>query len=196
MPTHSIPQSGATAELDWGRARQLLRRYVAMNLGAGEESHLDDLVQEACVRLLRASRREAPRDLETLCATIARRTWKDFLKRRIRARAVFAAVEIADVEQPDPRSLRDPLLGDVLQRLEQIVLEVFRRHGAADCAELARDYFDAHDWAEVARRRGSSHAAVRKRWSRCVELPRRSIAADSELRRLVFWEYLQGGALR
>lgn len=196
MSTQSAPEPHDTVGIDWTLARDFLRRYVSLNLGAGEQSHLDDLVQEACVRLLRATRREPPRDLEPLCATIARRTWKDFVKRRIRARAVFADIDAAEVERADPHSLRDPLLGDVLQRLEQIVLEVFRRQGAAECAELARAYFAAHDWAEVARRRGTSHAAVRKRWSRCVELPRRAIAADSQLRRLVFWEHLQRGAPR
>jgi RNA polymerase sigma factor (sigma-70 family) len=174
-------------EIDWNAARRFLRRRLELEVSGTERQELDDLVQEACVNLLRAVRRESARDLEGLMTVIARRTHTDFVRRRIRARRTLAPAGLDGIDAADPRSPHDDLVGELHRRLELIVLELFQRHGAGDCQALARAYFAEHDWAQVARELGMSHEAVRKRWSRCLEVPRRELAADPQLRRVLQW---------
>lgn len=175
------------AQIDWVHARRFLRDRLASEVDAHEDAHVDDLVQEACVRLLRAVRRERVAQLEGLMATIARRTWADHVRRRILARRWFESNDVRAAMTPDPRSLHDPLLGDLLARVELVVLESFRRHGRAECQELAHAHFDGREWSAVAASQGLTDVAVRKRWSRCLELLRGEIERDPQLRALGLW---------
>lgn len=168
---------GASADaLDWSQIRASLARRFGTMSDAGDRPDVDDLVQEACLRLHRAARRAPVRDAESLASTIARRVWNDYLRRKIRARRYFA--EDSEAEESVP--FLDPMMGDLRERIELIVQEIFDAHGAVTCKRLAAAFFDARDWQAVSARSDSSHAAVRKRWSRCVALARRALAADPD----------------
>jgi hypothetical protein len=69
-------------QFDWAQARGFLSRRLARKLFREDHATLDDLTQEALVRVLRAARRETVLNLEGLMETIAERTVADFLRSR------------------------------------------------------------------------------------------------------------------
>jgi len=158
-----------------------VRRHLARRAGSEDRAHLEDLTQEACVRLLRALRRESAEDLDALAFVIAQRTWVDFVRRRTRWRRVFAGGE----ERDAMAAAEESEWAGSGERLRFIVLALFEREGRDACRELALAYFAEMDWKTVAAAFNQSHAAVRKRWSRCVEDVRRLLAQDRKLSRLL-----------
>jgi RNA polymerase sigma factor (sigma-70 family) len=168
--------------LDWQTVRSALRRHFGPKLDSADAHELDDLIQEGCVRLLRAARREPVEDLQGLITVIARRTFQDWLRRRYRNERLWKPLEASD-ELAIPPAV-DPRFGDLVERIEFMVLEVFQREARPECEKLARGWFSRRSWKELADELGLSHAAVRKRWSRCLELPRRVLAANPVLRPL------------
>lgn len=168
-------------ELDWEAIQSAFRSHLGRRAGAGDRRFLDDLVQEGCIRLLRAARREPVENVDALVSTVAHRTWVDFVRRRMRWRRVFAAGDDQIAETPAPGGYE---YGDLRDRLQFIVLGLFEREGADACRDLARAYFAETDWKTVARSLNQGHAAVRKRWSRCVEEVRRLMKQDPQLSRM------------
>lgn len=177
-PDKQLPH-GHGASIDWNAARVSLRRRLAGRLDPAEIGELDDLVQEGCVRLLRASRREPIGDLEAMISVIAGRTFRDWLRRRYRHERLCRPLE--SVPEIEAESQLDPRYGDLIDRIEFMVMELFRREERPDCAELAQSWFAGRNWKQLAAGLGLSHAGVRKRWSRCLELPRRIFGADPAL---------------
>ena len=166
------------SEVDWESARAFLRRRLRDQLRGTDASTIEDLTQEALVRLLRALRREGARHLAGLMSEIARRTATDHIRSKVRWRHVRERLEQESGWDGSPQALHE--LGDPLANLRFVVLEFFRS-GAAPCADLARLYFEEQTWQLVALRRGTSHAAIRKQWSRCLEQLRTAAARDPEL---------------
>lgn len=169
------------APIDWDEARRFLARAMSQHAGAGD-SYIDDLVQEACVRLLRAQRRGPVTDLEALMRAVARGAWVDHIRRRTRARLY---TEQFGRELETESSLNDPELGDLVDRLELVVQEMLDREGATDCKQLALEYFESRDWRVVSERLGLSYSAARKRWSRCVVRLRAAFARHPDFGHLV-----------
>ena len=178
---HSTPDPPA---IDWELVRESLRRRFAGRLDSAELSEMDDLVQEGCVRLLRVSRRERIEDLEALVTVVARRTFRDFLRRRYRHERLWNPLDDSHGEIPDSSGAADPGFGDLIDRIEFMVTELFAREDRAECGQLARAWFARKNWRELAAELGLSHASVRKRWSRCLELPRKVLGADPDFERL------------
>lgn len=175
----SQPQSGP--ELDWDALRNSLRRHFVRRAGTGDREYLDDLVQEASIRMLRAIRRGPVDQLEGLAATIAHRTWVDFIRRRARCRKLFSAgAKTEATVGPEAFAWGDPA-----ERLRFVVLELLDREGSTGCLELARAYFAEMDWKSVASLLDRTHDAVRKAWSRCIETVRRMVKEDRALSRLL-----------
>lgn len=173
-------------EIDWGEARRFLRDILRKKLFSAQRSHLDDLVQEALVRLLRATRREPANNIEALMTLIAGRTLIDFTRRRRRHQALFVPLTdetdpVVQVQVPPPDVSRDPE-----ERVEFIVLEHFRE-AKAGCYEIARAFFQKRDWNSVALERGASPESIRARWSRCVQHLRETVSRDPHLRLLADW---------
>lgn len=169
-------RGGHEASIEWDAVRLSLRRRLGGRLDPAEAAELDDLVQEGCVRLLRAARREQIDDLEAMTAVIAQRTFRDWLRRRYRHERLWRPLE--DAPEPATSVPVDPRYGDLIERIEFLVLEIFRREGKEQCLELARGWFSGRNWRQLAERIGISHASARKRWSRCLELPRRELGSD------------------
>jgi RNA polymerase sigma factor (sigma-70 family) len=174
-PYENLPRSPGAAsetEIQWDEAVAFLRRRLGYELPASARPHLDDLVQESLVRLLRAVRREPVDNLEALMTEIARRAAIDCLRRNTRWSAILAG------DTPDLEQVADPAgagtrLSDPVERLQFVVLEFFTVREAR-CQELANAYFAEQDWKVVASRSGRSHDAVRKQWSRCLEMLRQA----------------------
>lgn len=166
-PEGASAASGGTRprpEIGWTGAREFLLRRLRHELRGRDPGDLQDLAQEALVRLLRACRRREARNPEALMTAIARRTAIDHFRRTRRwQRLVTSAAEpeeiavVADPETPE----------DSLERLRFVALEFFAARGEV-CHELALAYFDCRDWVRVARETGRSHDAVRRQWSRCL----------------------------
>lgn len=172
-----------SATIDWDEVRISLRRRLIGQLDASERSELEDLIQEGCVRLLRASRREPIQDLEGLISVIAKRTFGDHLRRRYRHDRLLRPLDEGHADAvaiPGP----DSRFGDLVDRIEFMVAGIFEREGRTECGELARGWFARRSWKEIAEELGLTHASVRKRWSRCLELPRRYFTDDPDLARL------------
>jgi len=162
--------------VDWAAARAFLRRRIGAALQSGDGATLDDLAQDALVRLLRAVRREGARNLPGLMAMIARRTATDHIRAKIRWKLFQQALSRL---APSPSgALPSPEIGDPLHNLRFLVLEFFR--GGTLCAELARAYFEEQKWEGVASHLGRSHEAVRQQWSRCLGRLRAAAQRDPD----------------
>lgn len=173
-------------EVEWSEARGFLRRCFLRQIHGIDDSDLEDLTQEASVRLIRAIRRGGTQELEALMNTIAQHTARDFLRRRYRWSVIFARTAADDVGAPDVRSPAPDTAGDPQGRIEFIVLQFFRRRSSS-CLELAEAFFEDRDWPSVARQLGTTHDAVRARWSRCLSILRKAVATDPDCRLLAEW---------
>lgn len=165
--------------IDWDEARPFLKSTLARMIGPREEADLDDLVQEASVRLLRATYDTLVQDSEGLMRTVARRTWIDYLRGRIRNRSYVEWFGL-ELRVSTPSPLHRDEFGDLRERIEFVVQDVFEGQGAMECSQLAGAYFTSTDWGSVASDLGVSHATVRKRWSRCLALVREVLASDPD----------------
>jgi RNA polymerase sigma factor (sigma-70 family) len=181
-PPATGPPAAHEAEIRWEEAGAFARLRLRYELPPSAHGQIEDLAQETLVRLLRAVRREPVENVEALMTEIARRTAIDWLRRRTRWSALVTEAPLAD-EIPDRRA-RPEDLGDPLERLQFMVLEFFDARDAR-CRELAVAFFADQDWKVVAESQGRSHDAIRKQWSRCIELLRQ--AARSEQGPLGEW---------
>ena len=173
----AAPRSAAhETEIAWDEAAAFLRRRLEYAVGATGRDAIDDLVQESLVRLLRAVRREPVENLAALMTEIARRTAIDWLRRRTRWSAIVDPANPPLDGVADPKAHAEPL-GDPVERLSFVVVEFFGARESG-CRDLAVAYFAAQDWRAVAAARGRSHDAVRKQWSRCLELLRAAAHSD------------------
>ena len=178
-----MSQPSDPVALDWEAIRLGLRRAIGGLAGGADAALVDDLVQEACVRFLRVSRREAVREPEALLATLARRTWYDHLRRTVRTRERFQDLGDKELDLAGSVPAWEAALGDPAERLALAVQEIFIGRGAAECLDLLRHFLAATSWQDLAARQGVAYAALRKRWSRCLVVVRTELAADAQLAR-------------
>ena len=176
--------STETYRPEWDEVRASLRRRLVARMDRSEGTELDDLVQEGCVRLLRVLRRERVQDLEEMISVIAQRTFTDYLRRRYRNERIWEPLEESHGELALP-PLADPDFGDLIDRVEFVVQELFVRESRSECAQLAQAWFSRSNWKEVADQMGAAHTLVRKRWSRCLEFVRKKLADDPDFARLL-----------
>ncbi|MCK4548028.1 MAG: sigma-70 family RNA polymerase sigma factor [Candidatus Eisenbacteria sp.] len=182
----SEPAAFGETEIDWDEATLFLKRRLTRKLGRVDELTLEDLTQETCVRLLRAVRREGATNPHALMTTIADRTAVSHIRRITRERPIFEPLTEVTENLPDPKSETTQVPGDIQERVELVVQEIFRSRRSS-CLELAVAFFEKRNWSAVASALGISHDAVRARWSRCVALLRKVVAADPEFRLLADW---------
>jgi len=155
------------SQIDWNEARAFLGRRIARKLGHVDPSILEDATQEACVRLLRALRREGAQNPEGLMTTIADRTAISIIRRLARERGTTVDIEETAGAVAEPRPLSPDILADLLDRVRFIALEFFRTREAWLCLKLAQAWFREEQWAVMADRLHMTQGAVRKRWERC-----------------------------
>jgi RNA polymerase sigma factor (sigma-70 family) len=170
-------QDHAEVGIDWDRTLSLLRRILHSHLASDERQEIGDLAQEAAIRVLRAARRGPIDSTEALAGDIARKTAADFVRRKIQWRRLLERAG-QEAQVPPVPCYAGAALGDPLARLRFAVLEYFS-DASPGCHELARTYFSqGEDWKRVAERLAVSHAAIRRRWSRCVGRLREQIRSD------------------
>lgn len=186
VPEMSEPATFGETEIDWNETTLFMRHRLTRKLGRVDELTLEDLTQEACVRLLRAVRRESATNPHALMTTIADRTAISYIRRITRERPIFEPLTEVTENLPDPKSETQEVPGDIQERVELVVQEVFRSRRSS-CLELAMAFFEKRNWSAVADALGISHDAVRARWSRCVALLRKVVTADPEFRLLADW---------
>jgi RNA polymerase sigma factor (sigma-70 family) len=126
MPDAPLPLD----RIDWKEVRALMRRIIGANVqGMGTPEDVEDLVQEACVKLHFALARGGIRDFVAIQVTIAKRTAIDFLRRRgYRVREAAGASEEEGVDIIDRIPVRDADPVDEAE-LEWFLSQVLRRVG-------------------------------------------------------------------
>jgi RNA polymerase sigma factor (sigma-70 family) len=165
--------------LDWVAARAFLRVRLRRSLVAEDSAVIDELTQEAMVRLLRAVRRQEVRNLEALMNVIADRTRVDHIRAQRARMNVFQPMDSATADVPEFRPRPAAAVEDLGARLQFAVLEYFHLHNPR-CRELALHYFAERDWTDVARKTGRKPEAVRQQWSRCVKRLAAGVAGSAE----------------
>lgn len=181
-PTMTDAARSQSTQMDWNDVRLRARRQMERLIEPVDASDLDDLVQEACVRLLRASRRETIEDWGAMIATVTRRTFTDHIRRKQSARRKAAAFELESGGMPKDAAHASARLGTLADRLPLIVQEVFREHGSDECLELLDAFCAGRAWNEDVASRGLAAATLRKRWSRCLKIARAALGEDPVLR--------------
>jgi RNA polymerase sigma factor (sigma-70 family) len=177
--------AGPLSRSQWQRLRTRLRQELRRQVQTDPET-LEDLVQEACVRLLRALRQQPQIEPDAYVKVIAHRTGSDHLRGLYRQRRLVEAAQAGAVESALPQHT-EPWKGEVLERLEFLICELFEQSGDSECKELSRAWFEERNWREIAEQSGAEHATVRKRWSRCLKKAQERLAADGAWSALLSW---------
>jgi DNA-directed RNA polymerase specialized sigma24 family protein len=164
-------------EIDWNRARSLLRTRIRSQLGRCDETQLEDLAHEGLIILLRLARRDGVRNLEGLIVNVSRNVAINEIRRLKRRR-----LRLVDWDQSLEQILELPdsspdVWDDSLRELWFLVLEFFRVKKAA-CHGLAMTYAELGDWKSAGERLGLEHDAVRQQWSRCARMFREELRRD------------------
>ena len=159
MPAHArtsdVPAAAGAMPMDDGefvalyaRAAPRLRAYLRRL--TGDAALADDLLQEACVRLLRSGRAGASdgEHAAFLYRTATNLAFDHWRRRRRERRALGGGVGWP------PASLERPALGTDLER-------VFAALRPRDRAVLWLAHVEGHDHAEIARRLGVRRISVR-----------------------------------
>ena len=172
-----LPAPRREREIDWNRARSLLRARIRSQLGRCDETQLEDLAHEGLIILLRLARRDGVRNLDGLIVNVARNVAINEIRRLKRRRS-----RLADWDQSLEQILKLPDSSlhewdDSLRELWFLVLEFFRMNKAA-CHTLAMTYAELGDWKAAAERLGLEHDAIRQQWSRCARLFRDELRRD------------------
>ena len=175
MAESSVPRR--EREIDWNRARSLLRTRIRSQLGRCDEMQLEDLAHEGLVILLRLARGQGFQNLDGLVVNVARNVAINEIRRLKRRRA-----RLVDWDQNLEQILRLPESGldewdDSLRELWFLVLEFFRVRKAS-CHSLATAYAELGDWKAAAARLGLEHDAARQQWSRCARMFRDELRRD------------------
>lgn len=161
---------------DWHRLGETALRRMRFHLRSASREELDDCVQEVLLGLSRfISRSGMPDSTEALMAVICRRVAVTHIRERYRR---GASVSIDDLEDQlvDERALvqlRE--IEDEVALLGLRVIEFFRSRNAK-CLEPALARAGGMDLKELGAATGDTHTAMLKRWSRCMEQLKRSIA--------------------
>ena len=171
MADPSSPKS--EPEIDWNRARVMLRARISSLLGRSDPA-TEDLTQEALVDLLRVVRREGWRGSDGLLTVIARSVVASEIRRRQRYRLRFADWEqhldkIVELPSGAAHEWDDPL-----RTLWFLLVEYFRVR-KAPCLLIAERYAELEDWKAVAEATGQTHDSVRQQWSRCSRMFREEL---------------------
>lgn len=179
-------KSDDITRIDWDHARQLMRGVISRQLHSVDPSTVEDLTQEALVRFLRALRREAPREPDALATSVAKRTAIDHLRSKTRWKLIVEPMSDAVEDNAASTATPPDQFGDPVTRVRFLVMEFFRENSAR-CLELAHEYFQENDWKTVGARLGSSHGAVRRQWSRCVDTLREALQRNPAMAELSDW---------
>jgi len=170
------------AEVDWNQAARFLRGRIRKKLSDIPVADLDDLVQEASVRLLRTLRRTEVRNLEALMQDIGLKTANDFLRRKLRWAAITRLPNAANPGggPSDARAERSAVpYADPVDREVFVVLEFFRKKSPV-CRDLALRFYRGFSWAETAREWGRAPGAIRQQWMRCTSAYRRAMEKSAD----------------
>jgi len=176
-PTTKGPgETGSEDTIDWETARRFVRDVVARALRGRAPDEIEDVTQQALIGVYRAVQRSRIQNLEAFMVTVANRQSLSFLRRMkvVSKHTDAVAAEVAGVGAPTSRNDVD-----LIAWIRFLVAEALGR--GSECHELALAHFAGRSWKELAAERGTGHAALRKRWSRCVQTLKERIADDDRL---------------
>jgi RNA polymerase sigma factor (sigma-70 family) len=162
--------------VSWREAQRFLavslRAHAFVHLDAGT---LDDLVQDASIRLHRAADRLNVTNAHGLMVDIARKTLLDHARRTMRRARLFEEAAHG-VEAVDRSRARERARArDRSESLRAALLQLFARH-SPECLPLAKARLRDASWEEISRATGRRPATLRQMWHRGLVKLRR--AAD------------------
>jgi len=182
------PRSGDIESHDWLEIHRGMRRRIVSLMYRRDDALADDLAQEATIRLLRAMRREAPRELEKLMTTIASRTFADHLRRR-QEQTIAPDDPLLENMAAEPAA---PGWRHPLDLLDVVMRELFRAQDP-QCLHLYRQWRVRREWRQVAEnmKPPSTAEAVRQKYSRCLKRVLPKLRSDPRYARIA--EYAESG---
>jgi hypothetical protein len=153
-------------EVDWAHCMRFLRAFFQRKRGIRREE-IDELRSESLAGLVRAIRRERPRNVEALMNRIAECDWLDHLERRYAIpRHVPIESVVRGIAELPPSDFRDGLDLEGFKVFMQ--RQWFERMGRVKCSAIATAIYDAHQTLKgFALGAGLSYEKVRQDWSRC-----------------------------
>ncbi len=171
LDNRSPEGGGPLDQVNWEEARARMRRVIAANLTrlVGPDE-LEDLAQDACIRVMRAVLRGPIDNQVALEVEIARRVAID----RMRWRPRTEPLPEKDLPMPLPELDDDELRPEDAQFYIQ---EIMRSLGG-QCRELFEHWLTTLNLRLVAEKLGLSHATVRQRSVRCRDRARTICKSD------------------
>lgn len=157
-------------QIEWSTASRSMRRMIAARLFRPEPSVVDDLTQEALIRLMRIARTQDVRNVEATMRHVVYWTVGDHLRRHTNDASLDDVGEHAD---------GDPAWA--MQRAASTVLRFFESIGRGECSDRTRDLLAGLTWNDVAERDARSADAVRQEWSRCAKQFRAAYPSSAPL---------------
>lgn len=153
---------------DWPSTLVELRRRIASHLRGWDAADIDDCLQDAALRLVRAVDRHGwPRNPCGLFTVIARRAAIDFIRIRRRRPSHLSIHANLEVLRDCEFQRMSAELDEEVRAKAFRVLHYFHTHHAR-CEPLARARAEGLDLKTFAEQSGQSHGAVLQQWSRCV----------------------------
>lgn len=162
--------------MDFAEADRLIERVVRAKARSMPLEEVRNTVQEVWLGLCKFVERGATVEtVEGLLVTIAQRQAFGWLDRNTK----FELVELEDNQRyEDPGMERD------VELLAMIVRE-FLLSASPRCVTILDRILDGQNLKQIAGELNKTHAALRKGWSRCVQLVRQAFEADGgEIARL------------
>lgn len=156
------------SESTWKSYLKEIERRTALKLRDSAQKDIEDCSQSAAEKLHRyVERAGLPHSAEGLIEVIVRRTVASHLRRKRVERRIFSPIEISDsVGARDEIELRE--IEEEVAWKAAFVLGLFQKVDAK-CLPLAEARSSGEGLKRFAERVAVEHAAVRKRWQRCVE---------------------------
>lgn len=167
-------------------ARSVLYAAIRRRLRWDNEEDVEDLVSEGILRYIRRARRETIDNPEALLATIGNGVALDWIGRRVRWRKIMAPLGPDEVESTADHAASPDMFEDPVRRTIQVV-ELFFSQNDERCGVLFRFHINGVPWSDVAEKQSRSHDAVRKQWSRCVQMLRTALEDEPEFKPLKEW---------
>ncbi len=164
-------------DIDWGDARERMRRVVRAQMTARPDHVVDDVTSDGLVRLIRLVRARPVDHLQGAIEKCGDFAVRDFVRAWLRKRAAEGKLTLhSEGGAAVPGGVREEV-HDPFTRMEFVTRAILAERQSR-CVELLDAYVAHQDWALVAQTLGRAATAVRKQWQRCREVVEATVRAS------------------
>lgn len=174
-----VRQRPESERVDWKQARHFITACVRRARYRLDDASVEDVVQDALMRLHRTVSRQPEAGGPGLMADIAKKSLIDHIRSCMRRRRLMedggeCPLEILgraeSIERAGDRETRETL--------RATIVELFEEH-CPECLPLALQRMEDLSWDEIAAGDSRTPAALRQVWHRGIERIRRGASAQS-----------------